>query len=196
MNNLVKIGVLSDTHARRISELPLALVDTLLKLDMIIHLGDFHSRELVDEFKKLGNFRGVTGNHDFGDIRLALPKTDIVEVNGKKIGLIHGHGCAMPYGFYKGLKAKFNGEKLDVILYGHTHIAMSKVVEDVFLFNPGSVSGRFPAYKRTYGVLTVGESVTGDIVNIVGAHRASIPKPIRNMVYRFGHDWGILIKNI
>jgi putative phosphoesterase len=76
MNNLVRIGVLSDTHARRISELPPALVDTLLKLDMIVHLGDFHSRELVDEFIKLGNFRGVTGNHDFGDIQLALPKKD------------------------------------------------------------------------------------------------------------------------
>ena len=196
MNNSVKIGVLSDTHAHRLSELPPSLVNALINLDMIVHLGDFNSIELVDELKSMGNFRGVTGNHDFGDIQLALPKKDVLEVNGRKIGLIHGHGCVMPNGLYSGLIAKFNEEKVDAILYGHTHIADRKVLDDILFFNPGSVSGRFPAYKKTYGVLTVGESMTGHIVNIAGAHRASIPKPIRDMAYYFGYNWGILIKNI
>lgn len=197
MNNLVKIAVLSDTHTRKkISELPADVVNVVRDADIIVHLGDFYSRELVDELMRLGNFRGVTGNHDFGGIQLRLPKQDVLQVNGKKIGLIHGNGCVIPNGLHKGLIAKFNGDKMDAILYGHTHIAMSKVMDGVLLFNPGSVSGRFPASKRTYGVLTVGETVSGEIVNIVGAHMPSVPKPIREMAYHFGYGWSLLIRNI
>jgi putative phosphoesterase len=197
MSKPVKIVVLSDTHTRKkTSELPPDVVNVLMTADVIVHLGDFYSKELVDELIGLGNFHGVTGNHDFGDIQLRLPKKDVLEVNGKKIGLIHGHGCVIPNGLHKGLIAKFNGDKTDAILYGHTHIAMSKVLDGVLLFNPGSVSGRFPAHKRTYGVLTVGDTVTGEIININGAHRASVPKPIRDMAYHFGYGWSILIRNI
>jgi hypothetical protein len=200
MNNLVRIAVLSDTHAGKVNELPLALVDALIGMDMVVHLGDYSSGGLVNELKKTGKFRGVRGNHDLGDIHTMLPKKDGVEVNGRRIGLLHGHGCSFPRGLHKGLIAQFKEEKMDVILFGHTHIASSKVVEDVLLFNPGSAAGRFPARNRTYGILTIGETVNADIVNIAGghhwAHNASIPEPIRYLVHRMAYDWGILIKNI
>lgn len=200
MNNLVRIAVLSDTHAGKVNELPPALVDALMGMDMVIHLGDYSSGEMVNELKKTGKFRGVRGNHDFEDIHAMLPQKDVVEVNGRRIGLVHGHGCSFPRGLHKGLIAQFKEEEVDVILFGHTHIASSKVVEGILLFNPGSAAGRFPAHNRTYGVLTIGETVNGDIVNITGGrhwvHNASIPEPIRYLACRMAYDWGILIRNI
>ena len=170
----MKICVVSDTHARRISDLPPALISTMKKADIIVHLGDYDTIELVNELKKLGNFWGVTGNHDFAKIRAVLPATDVLEVHGKRLGLVHGHGSSMPRGLQKGLKARFNGQKIDAILYGHTHVARNRMVEDVLYFNPGSAAGRFPAYRRSYGVLTVDGNIKAEIFPIISQQNPGI----------------------
>ena len=149
----MKICVISDTHARHIEDLPSSLISVMKSVDIIIHLGDYDTVEMVHEMKKLGNFWGVTGNHDSAKIRAVLPKKDILEVNGKKLGLIHGHGCSMPTGLKTGLKSRFNGDKVDAILYGHTHVTRNKVVDDVLYFNPGSAAGRFPACRFEHSVV-------------------------------------------
>lgn len=170
----MKICVISDTHARRIKDLPPALVSVMKKADIIVHLGDYDTIELVNELKKLGNFWGVTGNHDFTKIRAVLPAKDILEVNGKKLGLVHGHGCSIPAGLKYGLKSRFNGEKLDAILYGHTHVTRNRMVDDILYFNPGSAAGRFPAYRRSYGVLTVDGTIKAEIFPIISQHNPGI----------------------
>lgn len=170
----MKICVISDTHARHIKDLPPALVSVMEKVDIIVHLGDYDTIELVNELKKLGNFWGVTGNHDFAKIRAVLPKKDILEVNGKKLGLVHGHGCSMPAGLKYGLKSRFNGEKLDAILYGHTHVTRNRIVDDTLYFNPGSAAGKFPAYRRSYGVLTVDGTIEAEIFPIISQHNPGI----------------------
>ena len=170
----MKICVISDTHAHRISDLPPALISVLKKVDIIVHLGDYDTIELVTELKKLGNFWGVTGNHDFAKIRAVLPATDILEVNGKRLGLVHGHGSSMPRGLQKGLRARFNGQKLDAILYGHTHVTRSRMVEDILYFNPGSAAGRFPAYRRSYGILTVDGTIKAEIFPIISQRNPSV----------------------
>jgi putative phosphoesterase len=170
----MKICVVSDTHAHRISDLPPALISVLKKADIIVHLGDYDTIELVNELKKLGNFWGVTGNHDFAKIRAVLPPTDVLEVHGKRLGLVHGHGSSMPRGLQKGLRARFNGQKLDAILYGHTHVARNRMVGDVLYFNPGSAGGRFPAYRRSYGVLTVDGTIKAEIFPVISQQNPGI----------------------
>jgi putative phosphoesterase len=166
----MKICVISDTHARHINDLPPVLISVMKKVELIVHLGDYDTIELVNELKKLGNFRGVTGNHDFARIQAVLPQTDVLEVNGKRLGLVHGHGCSMPAGLKRGLRSRFNGDKIDAILYGHTHVSRNRVVDDVLYFNPGSAGGRFPAYRRSYGVLTVDGTIKGEIFPIIYQH--------------------------
>jgi putative phosphoesterase len=166
----MKICVISDTHARHIKDLPPALISVMKKVDIIVHLGDYDTIELVNELKKLGNFWGVTGNHDFAKIRAVLPSKDVLEVNGKKLGLIHGHGCSMPTGLKHGLKSRFNGDKIDAILYGHTHVSRNRIADDVLYFNPGSAAGRFPAYRKSYGVITVDNTIKGEIFPIISQH--------------------------
>jgi uncharacterized protein len=159
----MRIGVIADTHVHRISDLPDSLITALTRMDMVVHLGDFHSEDVVNDLKEITNFRGVAGNHDTHIP--GLPEKDLVELNGKRIGIIHGHGCVFPFGFKWGLLTQFEG-KIDAILYGHTHSIRNTVEEGILFFNPGSVIGRFPAMHRSYGVLTVGEEITGEVITI------------------------------
>jgi uncharacterized protein len=132
-------------------------------MDMVVHLGDFHSEDVVNDLKEITNFRGVAGNHDMHIP--GLPEKDLVEADGKRIGIVHGHGCVFPFGFKWGLLTQFEG-KVDAILYGHTHSARNTVEDGVLFFNPGSVMGRFPAMHRSYGVLTVGREISGELITI------------------------------
>ena len=159
----MRIGVIADTHVQRISELPSSLINELTRMDMVLHLGDFHSKDLVNDLKEISDFRGVAGNHDMHIP--GLPEKDLVEVNGKRIGIIHGHGCVFPFGFKWGLMTQFEG-KMDAILYGHTHSVRNTIEESVLFFNPGSVCGRFPAMHRSYGVLTIEEELRGEVITI------------------------------
>src|SRR3989304_5305635 len=141
------------------SDMPLSLLKDFADLDLIIHLGDFDSPQFLEELKTLGNFCGVSGNHDAA-IEI-LPEKDILLINGARIGPIHGHGCSMPFGLTRGLRNHFKKDAVDAILYGHTHLAVNKTEEDGMLFfNPGSAIARFPAAQNSYGILTVGDSVT------------------------------------
>jgi putative phosphoesterase len=182
----MKIAVISDTHAQKLDDLPAALLGTLMKADMIIHLGDFDTLEMVEELKGLNTFRGVTGNHDFEDIQAVLPSKDIVNIDGKTFGLIHGHGCfwplgmIWPFGLRRGLISQFEKEKPDAILYGHTHVAINKVVNGTLFFNPGSVSGRFPASYRSFGVLHVDGKIDAEIVPIMQKDNFYISWPAIN----------------
>jgi uncharacterized protein len=160
----MRIVVIADTHLHHFSELPEDIVSSFETADAVFHLGDFETMEMIDELKKLKNFHGVSGNHDKGQLKSALPETEIVEVEGKKIGLVHGHGCVMPLGFQYGLVQRFEGTKLDAILFGHTHIAISKHIDGTLFFNPGSVVGRFPAEQRSYGILDVDETINSYII--------------------------------
>jgi putative phosphoesterase len=161
--NIMKIGVISDTHVHRISELPSSLINALTRMDMVVHLGDFHSEDLVNDLKEIADFRGVAGNHD-GHIP-GLPEKDLIEVNGKRIGIIHGHGCVFPFGFKWGLTTQFEG-KPDAILYGHTHACRNTVEDGILFFNPGSVIGRFPAMHRSYGIMTVGDDISCELITL------------------------------
>lgn len=124
-------------------------------------MGDFDSLELLEEFRKLPNFHGVSGNHDGPAIKTVLPEQDIIEIEGRRFGLVHGHGCFWPRGIRRGLVERFRGEKLDAILYGHTHWMVNNTGGGTLFFNPGSAAGRFPSTLQSYGIISVNGSLSG-----------------------------------
>ena len=158
----MKIGVLSDTHVSEIGQLPQSLVRRLAEVDLIVHLGDYTGKEVLDGLRRLGNFRGVRGNMDPASVRQELPETDMLEVEGKRIGLIHGWGS--PTGMEEKVRSRFSD--VDAILYGHTHMPANRVQDGVLLLNPGSATGRFPAVRQTYGILSVMDSIRGEVITI------------------------------
>jgi uncharacterized protein len=178
----VKIGVLSDTHFHHFKDVPAALLESLKIFDLVIHLGDFVSRELVEYLKSFNNFYGIAGNHDPQSIKKILPKTDVIEVNGKRLGLLHGYW--FPFFCQDRSLARFRKDKVDAILYGHTHVIRNEKADNILFFNPGSASALWPAPWRTYGVLSVGETVTGEIVAFPGDAMRSFSKLTDSIVKR------------
>jgi uncharacterized protein len=162
----VRIGVLSDTHVHSMKEIPVSFLDTFKSFDLVIHLGDFVSPELVDYFRSSNNFYGIAGNHDPQSVKAILPKTDVIEVNGKRLGLLHGYW--FPFFCQHRSLARFKKERVDAILYGHTHVIRNEKAGNILFFNPGSALALWPAPWKTYGILNVGKTISGEIVSLAG----------------------------
>jgi putative phosphoesterase len=156
------IAVIADTHLDHPESLPHRLLEALAKADLIIHLGDYTSKDFLDELRRLGKFHGITGNHDNAELRKELNQMEVLEVAGKRLGLIHG--MFFPFGTQKRMKARFKEQKIDILLYGHTHLATSRYVDGVFVFNPGTVTAQFPAYRGTFGMINLDGTITAEII--------------------------------
>jgi putative phosphoesterase len=162
--NLTKIIVLSDTHCDSIDSLPGKLVNELSAADLMIHAGDFTSKRLIDDLRKLNRLRGVYGNIDGSDVRIELPEIDIVEAEGFRIGLNHPAEGGTPITIEQRLRRKF--QDVQAIIHGHSHRTKNEMKDGILWFNPGSATGKFPALKKSYGVLTLDREVRGEIVDL------------------------------
>lgn len=160
----MKIGVISDTHTDSIERLPRKLLDELSGMDLIIHAGDFTGKNLLDELRKLGPFRGVYGNIDGPEIRRELPAIENIETAGFRIGVNHPAEGGSPFTLEERLRHKFTG--VQVIIHGHSHKTKSEVKDGILWFNPGSATGTFPAREKTYGVLHLDKEVRGEIIRV------------------------------
>jgi putative phosphoesterase len=163
MNQPVKIIIIADTHVKSARELPPSLSRAFEGADMIIHLGDFGGAGTFRDLARTGRLTAVFGNHDGGGVRKALKEKDIIEVNGKRLALIHGCGCYTPFGIRSKLMARFKGDKVDAVLFGHMHVADSKEIDGVLFFNPGSTANKFPSPRASYGVMTIDDSIHTEI---------------------------------
>ena len=156
----MKIGVISDTHLREVTP---ALIDIyehyFSDVEMIFHAGDVVSMEVV-EYLNRKPLNIVQGNMDSLEIRKRFPKKKIVEVEGFRLGLIHGWGS--PVGIEKRIRSEF--DNVHAIIYGHSHRAANHSDNDVLFFNPGSAAGPGLSGSYSIGVLDIGESIKGNIV--------------------------------
>ena len=158
----MKIGVISDTHSHLI---PRQLLDDFKKVDLIVHAGDFCSAEDLKFFQKIKNVHAVFGNMDGLELRQVLPERDIFEVEGMKIGLYHGRGS--PDKVLGRVKAEFKKDKVDVVIFGHSHQPLNEVIGNVLYFNPGSPIDVVRSPYCSYGILEIKNSkASGKIVKV------------------------------
>jgi putative phosphoesterase len=160
----VRICVISDTHADSIDSLPGRVIDELFGSEMVIHAGDFTDKKLVDALRRIRPFRGVYGNIDGPEVRKELPAIDIVQVEDFKIGVNHPSEGGSPHTLEQRLRPKF--PEVQVIIHGHSHQTKNDFRDGVLWFNPGSATGTFPARQETYGILTIGKEIHGEIIRL------------------------------
>lgn len=160
----MKIIVISDTHTDLVDNLPGQVLDELSGADMIIHAGDFTGKPLVDALRKIGPFRGVYGNIDGPEVRRELPAIDTIQVGDVRIGVNHPAEGGLPLTLEQRLRPKFHG--VQAIIHGHSHRTKNDFRDGVLWFNPGSATGKFPATKKTYGILTVDKDIRGEIITL------------------------------
>ncbi len=149
------IGVISDTHARSLENIPSQVKANMGEVDLIVHAGDFTEATVVEGLKGFGEMRAVAGNMDAPEVKGMLPSRDIFEVNGKRIGVTHGSGG--PYDLAERVRQMF--DDVDIIIFGHSHMPCNEVQEGCLLFNPGRA-------MKSYGLLTIEEEVKSEIIEI------------------------------
>jgi len=145
----MKIGVVSDTHSHLI---PKQLLDDFKTADL------FCSTDDLNILKKIKEVRAVSGNMDELEIRQILPVRDTFQLGGLTVGLYHGHGS--PGKVLEIVQKEFKNDKVDIVVFGHSHYPVNETINDVLYFNPGSPNDIVRAPYCSYGILEIGN---GDV---------------------------------
>ncbi|MCK9230233.1 MAG: metallophosphatase family protein [Syntrophales bacterium] len=156
----MRLGILSDTHLSAGGEWLEGLVARYFHdVDAILHAGDIVDGSVLDA---LGgrDVIAVCGNMDPLPLRKTLPAKLVMEINGHRLGLIHGWGS--PWGIEERILKEFR--KVDCIVFGHTHVAQVERRGDVLLFNPGSPTERRGAAEKSIGILDIGSTIEGAVI--------------------------------
>lgn len=150
----MKIAVLSDTHIPvNAADLPKQVYDGIAGAELILHAGDLLDMEVFKKLSEIAPTKAVCGNMDSGAVAARLPKKDIIKINGLSIGLIHGWGP--PFGLIELVKNEFKDNKVDAIVFGHSHTPVAEVKNGVLFFNPGSPTDKIFAPYNSYGILEI-----------------------------------------
>jgi hypothetical protein len=151
----MRIGVLSDSHVASFDQLHSKILAALADVDLIVHAGDFVAKDVLDGLKRMGEVRAVRGNMDSDELKALLPEKELLEIEGRTLGIIHGWGS--PYGIDDRVGSVLSG--VDIIIYGHSHYPHNETKNGVFFFNPG------PA-RSSFGILTIDAEVNGEIIRL------------------------------
>jgi len=139
----VRIGVISDTHGLLRPE----AVEALRGSDRILHAGDIGAPEILEALAKIAPVTAVRGNVDTASWARSLPETEIVEVGGALIYMLHERGQ---------LDLKPEAAGFRVVVYGHSHQPKIEEKNGVLYFNPGSAGPRRFKLPVSMGKLIVG----------------------------------------
>ncbi|MBE6499203.1 MAG: metallophosphoesterase [Methanobrevibacter thaueri] len=130
------IGLISDTHIPdRAKVLPEKVFETFSDVELILHAGDLTSLSVIEELKKIAPVMAVQGNMDRVN-GIDLAKAKVLEVEGLKIGVIHGE--VYPRADTSQLLYLAKELNVDILISGHSHQPKIEQIEGVLLLNPGS----------------------------------------------------------
>lgn len=128
----MKVLIVSDTHGLK-QELTLLKRRYEGEVDAFIHCGD---SELSPNAPEMTGFIAVEGNCDS---HAAYPDVLLKAVGPVKFLVTHGHLFDVKRSpmklLYKGLEAG-----VDVVCFGHTHVAQTFQESGIIFINPGSLS--------------------------------------------------------
>jgi uncharacterized protein len=148
------IGVISDTHGLLRPEAVAALRGS----DLIIHAGDVGTPEIIDELEKTAPIFTVRGNVDRGSWAVRLPATELVDVGGLSLFVLHDIAELDRDPAAAGFAA---------VVYGHSHVPKIERRDGVLYLNPGSAGPRrFRLPVTLARVAVVGRELRPQIVEL------------------------------
>ena len=164
---LSRIVAIGDTHASAFEKLPQEMLQAIRGADWVIHVGDYISKDVLDGLVNLKGerFRGVCGNADPQAIRNEVPAKDLLEVQGKRIGITHPAAGEDDEDVKEQVMAEFKNDGVDAIVYGHTHDPKIALLRGIWLICPGKgyLERSHFGPPTSFAIVTVGETVKGEI---------------------------------
>ena len=173
----MRIALISDTHIpASLERLPGELLHQIADVDAILHAGDIVSNDVLQTLAAIATTTAVAGNMDPPEVAGKLSDRELVRLNGRTIGLKHGHQpnrlqshyIGQPYDspemevFFQLMASQL--PKAEIIVFGHFHRAVITYWNDILFINPGAVA---PANgESSFAVLELGETVNARIIDI------------------------------
>jgi uncharacterized protein len=124
-----ELGIISDTHGLLRPEAMKALAG----VSLIIHAGDIDTPEVLDALCAIAPVVAVRGNNDKGSWAQALSETEVVEVGGVALYVLHD---------VKALDLDPVAAGFQAVVSGHSHRPGLVTRQDVLFLNPGSAGPR------------------------------------------------------
>ena len=101
----------------------------------------------------------IKGNNDYGHQE---PETAVFDFSGRRFFMCHGHRHII-YSGARTLLAAAKNSQADAVLFGHSHTPLLKIIDGVYLVNPGSVGRSRSRIGETFAVI---ECVEGEPLNV------------------------------
>jgi len=101
--------------------------------DHIIHAGDVGAPEVLEELARIAPLTAIRGNVDKGAWARTLLETEVVELGGILIYVLHDLGQ---------LDLKPEAAGFAAVISGHSHVPKQEMRNGVLYFNPGSAGPR------------------------------------------------------
>jgi uncharacterized protein len=148
------VGVISDTHGLLRPE----AVAALTGVERIIHAGDIGERAVLDALGRLAPVCAVRGNNDRGGWARGIPETEVVEIGGVMLYVLHD---------LHELDLDPRAAGFAAVIAGHSHQPRQEQRDGVLYFNPGSAGPRRFRLPVSIGRLTVERGrVTGTLTTL------------------------------
>ncbi|WP_274654702.1 metallophosphoesterase family protein [Paenibacillus humicola] len=152
----MKIVVVSDTHMPRMAKkLPDRLVRDLRDADAILHAGDWTQLAVWEALSAYAPTDGVAGNNDGDRITAKFGHRKILTFGGVRIGIVHGHIGGGRASTETNAFAAFAGERVDAVIFGHSHIPVMKERDGILMFNPGSPTDKRRQKHYSFGIFRI-----------------------------------------
>jgi putative phosphoesterase len=151
----VRIGVISDTHGLLRPE----ALATLTGVEHILHAGDVGNIEILDALKNLAPVTAIRGNIDTHGPCADLPATELLELAGCLIYMVHAIA-----------DFDINPESagIGLVIYGHSHTPSIELRKSVLYLNPGSAGPRRFSKPVTIALVEISEGIpTAKIVDLL-----------------------------
>ena len=148
------IGTISDTHGLLRPE----ALEVLEGSDRIIHAGDVGGPAILEHLAKVAPLTAVRGNVDHGEWARKLPQTNVLEVEGVSIYVLHN---------LDQLDLKPEAAPFNAVVYGHSHVPKQETKNGVLYFNPGSAGPKRFSLPITVGRLAVqNRTVRAEVIDL------------------------------
>ena len=156
------IAVVSDIHCHEWTEVHPEIREAVAGADVAVLCGDIVRGDVVEGFRSAAKRAVIVhGNSDPPELRNALPAVEVIELEGRRIGVTHPAWGGPEFPLRELLPDFEDMGSVDTILFGHIHETVDEVIGGIRYINPGQgyesfmVDGTFAIVRVHRGEMEV-----------------------------------------